>query len=221
MYRWLVLVLLAGCDLVFEVEVPEGKIAFVQKNEGSTTDATTEVAFLTDTRRGNLIIVGVDWSGDVTFNGISTSTGEVLEQVGSEAIAGSIHARMFYAADIAGGPWGVTVVLSGPTDSLEVYLSEYAGIARTDPLDAAAVNASDGTFDVTSGEAQLAGTGDLIFAYSVDGSVTPGPDFTARSTFHSNLTMESISGEPGLYSATAVATSGWTIHMAAFRRATK
>jgi hypothetical protein len=221
MYRWLVLVLVAGCDLVFEVEVPDGKIAFVQRNDGSTTDATTEVGFLTDTRRGSLIIVGVDWTGDVTFNGISTSTGEVLEQIGSEAIAGGIHARMFYAADVGGGPWSVTVVLSGPTDSLEIYLSEYAGIARTDPLDAAAVNASDASFDVTSGEALLADAGDLIFAYSVDGSVTPGPGFLARSTFHSNLTMERISGEPGLYAATATATSGWTIHMAAFRRATR
>jgi hypothetical protein len=221
MCRWLVLVLLAGCDLVFEVDVPDGKVAFVQKHEDSTTNATLEVPFLTDTRRGNLIIVGVDWTGDLAFNGISTSTGDVLEEIGNEAIAGGIHARMFYAADIVGGPCSVTAVISGPTDSLEMYLTEYTGLARTDPLDAAAVNASDGTFDVTSGEAQLDSRGDLIFAYSVDGSVTPGPDFMARSTFHSNLTMERISGEPGLYAATAIATSGWTIHMAAFRRAVR
>jgi len=60
-----------------------------------------------------------------------------------------------------------------------------------------------------------------VFAYGVDGCVLPGDGFVARSTFNSNLTEDMISGEPGNYAATAIANSGWTLQMAAFRAAPK
>jgi len=224
--RWLALLLaLGGCDLVFEINTPgvPDEITFVQTFARAADGFNrAAVPFLNPTQAGSLIIVGVDWTAtDVDITKVSDSQGNALVPVGDAVANGALTAQLFYAADTAGGAEVVDVELSGIADSFEIYLHEYAGVATRDPFDQVAVNVGNGGGPVDSGMATLDSPGELLFAYAVDGSVTPGEGFTARSTFHDNLTQDRISGVPGPYTATATVSSGFTFITAGFRAATK
>ena len=223
MLRWLALVMVAGCDLVFDVDVPgPNPVGFVQGTAADTSNAfRNETAFLNDTTAGNLAIVGVDWvsASNNLFPSVSDTAGNTYVAIGDTIDVGSLHARLFYAADIAGGPCTVGVELTAIADVIEVYVHEYTGIATDDPLDGASLNSSNGFGAMSSGQARLDHSGDLVFMFGVDGTVTVGPELTVRSTFHNNMAADTISGPPGLYDVKATATSSWSMHMAAFRAA--
>jgi len=220
--RWLALLLaLGGCDLVFEIHTPgpPGEITFVQANAGDINlGAEVTVPFLIPTQRGNLIVIGLDWTGTSVLTSITLSNDDTLTPIGVPSDSNGLHAIIYYASDISGGPCTVTATLDGMADSLELYVHEYAGIDTADPLDGAAANIGGDT-TMSSGSAQLSRSGDLVFAFAVDGQVSPGPGFTARSTFNGNLAEDMISGAPGKYGATATANSFWVFQMAAFRAA--
>jgi hypothetical protein len=221
--RWLaVLLALGGCDLVFEINTPgpPGEVTFAQANAGDVDGSEVAVAFLVPTQHGNLIVVGVDWTGDVALASLTTSTNDPLIPVAAPSDSNGLRAVIYYAADITGGPCTVTARLDGPASSLELYIHEYAGIDTVDPLDGAAANIGGDTA-MSSGSAQLSRGGDLVFAFAVDGQVMAGEGFTARSTFNGNLVEDMISGAPGPYGATATANSFWVFQMAAFRAASK
>ena len=221
--RWLALLLVAGCDLVFEIhtEGPPGEITFVQGNAGDTNlGAEVTVPFLIPTQRGDLIVIGLDWTGSSVLTSITLSNDDTLSPIGVPSDSNGLHAIVYYASDISGGPCTVTATLDSMADSLELYVHEYAGIDAVDPLDGAAANIGGDTA-MSSGSARLSHSGDLVFAFAVDGQVMVGAGFTSRSTFNGNLTEDMISGAPGQYGATATANSFWAFQMAAFRAAPK
>jgi len=223
MRLWPLLVLLAGCDLVFTVNVKSepGQIIFTQTNSTDTKPgALNQTRLLSPTSEGNLLIVAVDWSGlGVNFVSIDDTAHDAFELAAGEVNEGDLHARLYYAENIAGGDSTVTIVLSGESPSLEVYVHEYTGVATDEAFDngSQAHDAFGG--DVTTGGALLDSPRELVFGFGVSGSVTPGDGFIARSVLNSNLTEDLISGEPGAYAATATASGRWTLLMAGFRAA--
>ena len=126
--------------------------------------------------------------------------------------------RLYYATNIKGGADRVTIKVT-PSSMMEIYLTEYAGVNLAAPIDVQA-GASGSSSSVSSGTATTTGAGDLIYGLCIGDSVcTVGPNFTVRSTFHSNVMEDKIGATAGSYAATATSNSGWTMQMVALRPA--
>src|SRR5262245_34187516 len=114
--RWLALLLaLGGCDLVFEIHTPgpPGEITFVQANAGDINQGSeVAVSFLVPTVPGNLIVIGLDWTGDIALTSLTASTGDKLIATGVPSDSNGLHVIIYYAADITGGPCTVTAQLA-------------------------------------------------------------------------------------------------------------
>ncbi|MGH9573099.1 MAG: hypothetical protein ACRD40_06155 [Candidatus Acidiferrales bacterium] len=68
---------------------------------------------------------------------MTDSQGNVYTEVGTQLTTpGGVHGRVYYAKNIVGGPDAATVSLSGQTDFLEMYLTEYSGADLNNPIDA-------------------------------------------------------------------------------------
>jgi hypothetical protein len=170
---------------------------------------------------GDLLLVAFDYSSNVTPSSVSDSQGNVFTPVGSQLSSpGGALSQVYYAQNIKGGADTVTVTLTGNSSYLEVYLSEYAGINPTNPIDVQA-GASGSAGAVSSGNATTTVAGDIIYGFCIgDGVCTVGSGFAARSTLDANLIEDELAGAAGSYAATGSATNGWTMQMVALKPAT-
>ena len=129
------------------------------------------------------------------------------------------RSRVYYASNIKGGPNTVTANLSASSSDLLIYISEYSGVNVATPIDTQA-GASGSVGAVSSGNRTTTAAGDIIYGYcNGDSACTPGPGFTARSTFANNLVEDMVATIPGTYAATASADQGWTMQMVALEPA--
>ena len=192
-------------------------VSFVQGTANSTTAKTIAIPLTAATTKGNLVIVGFDFAS-TTFTSISDNQGNVFTQVGTEVTSpGGAKTRLYYARNIAGGSETISINLAATTSFLEVYVAEYTGADPANPLDVSAQN-SGSSSSVTSGNATTTSLNDLLVAICIgDSNCSAGSGFTARSTFHSNLLEDRAVTTTGAYAATASASKGWAIIMAALR----
>jgi hypothetical protein len=196
-------------------------ISLVQVASGvaSGTASTFYVTFPNNTVKGDLILVGADFSTDA-FSSITDSQGNTFTEVGSQLPdEGGLLSRVYYAKNINGGADTVTINLSANSSWIEVYLTEYSGVDQTSPIDAQA-SASGNGGAVSSGVGTTTAAGDLIYGYCVGQSnCTAGSGFTALTTLDRNLVEQEIAGSPGSYAATGNAGSGWAMQMVALKPA--
>ena len=173
------------------------------------------------------IIVAFNYEqpSSVSLVGVSDTLGNSYSILVGPAVwyfGGTDEATYVAAAyDVQGGADTVTVSLSGPSDCLEVYVHEFAGLAASAAFDVGkwsggTSNAVDG---MKSGFATTAAAHELIFGFGVTGQAIAGTGFTACSAFNANVTEYSIVNSVGSYQTTATMTSGstWVMLMAAFR----
>ena len=198
---------------------PAAAVSFVQiaANASSGSTSSFAVTFPANTLASDLILVGFDFDNSVTPT-VTDSQGNVFTQVGTELTSpGGTRSRVYFAPNTIGGADTVTVSLSGVSDYLEVYSTEYSGADLSNPIDAK-TGASGGAGSVSSGSAITTASGDVIFGYCVaDWSCTAGSGFNTRSTFNDNLIEDMTAAGPGAYTATANATNGWSMHMVAIK----
>ena len=196
--------------------------AFVQAAASTTSGSkkTLSLSFPANTVAGDIILVGFDFATGLTPSSITDSQGNTFTAIGSQLSSpGGVGSVVYYAKNIKGGADAVTVTLSASSTFIELYLTEYAGMDPTNPIDAEA-GASGSAGSVSSGNATTSAAGDVIYGYCVgDTACTVGSGFTARSTFDENLIEDQTAGNAGSYAATASAGSGWTMHMVALKPA--
>ena len=178
------------------------------------------VSFPNNTLAGDLILVGFDFDTNSAPLSVRDSQGDTFIQVGSHLTSpGACRAVVYYAKNINGGADTVTINLTANSAWMEVYLTEYAGVNQTNPIDAQ-TGAAGNAGPVSSGKAMTTAAGDVIYGYCVgDGTCTVGSGFAARSTLDSNLIEDETAGNPGPYAATGSATNGWTMQMVALKPA--
>jgi hypothetical protein len=196
--------------------------SFVQAaaSAASGTATTLSLAFPSNTRAGDLLLVAFDYTSNATPTSVTDSQGNVFTEVGSQlSTPGGALSRVYYARNIKGGADTVTVTLSASSSYLELYLNEYSGINTTNPIDAE-LGASGSAGAVSSGNVTTTAAGDIIYGYCVgDWACTVGSGFTARSTLDGNLIEDETAGSAGGYPATGTATNGWTIQLVALKPA--
>jgi hypothetical protein len=197
-------------------------ISFVQANSGGCSSCTsTTIPFTSNNAAGNLIVIGFAYSDAVSVVSVTDTKGNVYIRASEvHSVAGNQFDDIYYAKNISGGANSVTMNLSGSSSFLESYIHEYSGLDIVSPLDAASGNTNTGSGTIDSGPAATNFTNELIFGYGEGNTLTAGTGFTARLTYHNNLTEDKIVSAAGSYSASAGNSGGvWLMQMATFRAA--
>jgi chitodextrinase len=202
--------------------------SFEQVSEKEIT-AGTDISqtFTSPNKPGNLIVVYLAWTnkGKVTVEDTNHNqyTGVDASPMswGFNSDRGS---QVFYAKNINGGANTVKATFSTAITSrgwAAMYIHEYSGIDKVNPLDVSHVNAGV-TVPMSSGQATTTNADDLIFgAGASSGTVSqPGINFTSRSSKFGKRTEDKNVTATGSYDATAsqdADTNAWVMHMVAFK----
>ncbi|HEY6271777.1 MAG TPA: hypothetical protein VIX19_07275, partial [Terriglobales bacterium] len=161
---------------------------------GSTNDSSSSAIsepFSQSTVVGDLIVVAVTWgsnpaasitASDTQRNTYSLATSE-WDSVNHEGLA------ILYSPNTRGGADTVRVSFGASDNYRRIIVSEYSGVAATNPLDVSSKNISTGASTSANGAASGAATtttnGDLIFGAVTDdsgnfGNISAGTGFTER-----------------------------------------
>jgi len=196
--------------------------SFVQANASASNGSvgSLTVAFPGNTFPGDLLVVALEYASNAGPASVTDSQGNTFTPVGNQLSTPSgTLSCVYYSSNIKGGTETATVTLSTSSSHLAVYLSEYSGIDPNNPIDAQA-GASGNAGAASSGSATTSIAGDIIYGYCVaDGDCTAGSGFATRSSLVSNLVEDTLVSSAGSYTATATATSGWTMQMLALKPA--
>jgi hypothetical protein len=189
-------------------------IHWVQTNASNATgDASVDL--LKEVTARNAIVVAVAFSPanpTTTLVGIHDSLQNNYEILLGPYSGFPGHSLYLAAAfNVKGGPDTVELELSGaPTATLEVYASEYSGIAWTDAGDSVATGAGNAMSADASVSVSVRATtaGELVYAFFIayGKAVTSGSDFATRSTSFGDLVEDRISDASGPVSVTSVIT---------------
>ena len=133
----------AGVDLrrdVLATPASAATPAFVQgQSQEVQTGTTNTLAFPQNNTAGDLIVVSLFWDSVGTVTSL-TPTATRTSPVRPADLGQQWSAKTLYAKNIAGGANTVTVTFSTPITSFgTVYVNEYSGIDKVNPVD---VNAS-------------------------------------------------------------------------------
>ena len=185
-------------------------------NSGADTN-TVPLSSLTGA--GDTLVVQVDWNGGGAFSSITDSEGDTFIQIGTEQKlpGGNENSRLYYAANIKGGKDSVTTIVGGAAKYHELYISEYAGLNPTAPLDAYSVNTGISS-SFTSNNLTTTANGDLLYGAEVDtGNATAGSGWIARSTVDGNIVADKMTSAPGSYAFTGSSDYAFIAWIAAFK----
>lgn len=147
-------------------------------------------AFPTNVTAGNFIVAAASWdSATTTVMSCSDNRGNSYTVVNVWNYVGDGQTlAICYAPNVAAGATTVTAALGGGAAFRRMVISEYSGVATSNPVDvytgvtgSSSVTTTDG---VTSGSVTTTLNGDLIFGAVMDttGStgITPGTGFLGR-----------------------------------------
>jgi chitodextrinase len=189
------------------------------RNSGARTNVLT---FPTPTQAGNLIVVEVDWTSEGPgLSAISDNQGNVYKQVGTEQRSANFwtQSRLYYAANIRGGPTTITTVVAGGSSYHELYIHEYAGLDPVAPLDAFSVQVASGT-TFSSGAITTTAPHDLLYGIEIDSSAgTAAAGWTTRARLNSTFAADADAATAGTYSFTGNAGGAFIAWIVAFKQA--
>jgi len=181
---------------------------------------TNAVSFTNPNTAGNLIVVSVLWNNTGTVT-IADSRGNAYGSAAPRRSWGSSWSEQtFFAKNVASGTNKVTASFATTIKGWGiVYAHEYAGVDKTNPLDAT-TGAIGTSSAMSSGSLTTTVSGDLLFAVgaSTDIVTQAGTGWTTRSTVSGNRTQDRLATAPGPYSASATQSgTGWVMQLVAFR----
>jgi hypothetical protein len=184
------------------------------------------MAFKSANMAGNLIMVYLAWTNTSSVS-VTDTRGNVYTSVESPTTWGPTSNRssqVFYAKNIAGGSNTVRATFATAISSpgwADMYIHEYSGIDKVDPLDVSHVNTGM-TAAMNSGSVITTNANDIIFGAGASSGIVNqvGTGFTSRSTSFGNWTEDKNVTAVGPYDATASQDGNrdaWVMHMVAFK----
>ena len=194
---------------------------FTQVRANEITSGTlNSLAFNSANTAGNLIVVYLTWTNTNSVS-VTDTRGNDYTSVGSRTTWGANRSsQVFYAKNITGGSNTVRATFSTAiSSSADMYIHEYSGIDKVDPLDVSAVDKGTARA-MDSGSATTTNADDLIFGAGSSASTVnqAGTGFTSRSTKFGNRTEDKNVAAAGSYNATANQNgNAWVMHMVAFK----
>jgi uncharacterized repeat protein (TIGR01451 family) len=218
-------VILSGANLTsvnFTAQpVGSSGIKLVQANTNGNENGTANmsVAFRSSNTAGNFLIVTGTAARPASNLSVSDSLGNSYSPaIGPVTDIGQdVTLYVWYVPACRGGANTVTIVPSG-ISALEIHVSEWSGLATTNPVDATAFATGTGT-NVSSGSKSTTSNGELILGYGwVFNTATAGSGFTPISVVNGDLDEYQIQTFAGDIAATFTQASGtWGAVMATFK----
>jgi hypothetical protein len=204
-------------------DAPPGPITFVQVNANAMGKTTAlAVALAKPVQAHSAIVVAGDVGGMPVIS-IADTLGSAFTPVTMFDSNRSERMFIYVALDVTGGADTVTLTLPVAA-GIELYVHEYANIARSGAFDKQSCSIGTASSQVTdgmkSGKVTTISPNELLFGLAISGSVDPGTGFAPRSRLNANVTEDRIGATAGDYEATATVTSApdnWTMCMATFR----
>jgi hypothetical protein len=187
--------------------------------------SVNRLAFDTANTAGNLIVVYVAWTNTKSVE-ITDTRRNAYTPVEKSPKSWGVNrsSQVFFAKNIAAGSNTVQATFAEaikPGGWADVYVHEYAGIDKADPLDGSA-SSTGMTSAMSSGLAETKNANDLILGAGASASSVNkvGSGFTSRSGAFGNRTEDKNVTEVGSYDASAsqaVNNNPWVMHMVAFK----
>lgn len=192
-------------------------IALVNKTTGtSDTGATTLAATAASHTTGNLIVVGVVWSNNVTASIPTDTAGNTYVSTTFKANNGtSDHVEIFYAKNVTGNASNVvTAHFSASATFRRIFVYQYSGCSTTAPF----TTGEGSTGTAASTTSVVTGSFSTAIANSVLVAFMGGSGSESADTAGSGYTLENAklggdsNGEDRIVSATGSYTGGfsWT-----------
>lgn len=204
------------------------QIAFVQTTfAGPAATPTTEIsAGLGTVGDGNLIIVATTNVAAAGVTYVEDGSGNVYTRAaGPLRWSTSYSTELWYAKNVTGGDAGLVVTVhldGGSLSPFILYVSEYTGLDRIDPLDqvAGAVGAGDAL--VSSPARTTRFSDELLFGHAEGAQVIAEalPGWSVRNTNDINMECDRVVSSAGTYSVPFFFDGGvpaWVAIMATFR----
>jgi prepilin-type N-terminal cleavage/methylation domain-containing protein len=214
---------------------PPSTPAFVQATSLQVTSGTTVTVPQTNTA-GDLIVAYVVWDNRDTAN-VTDSNGNTYVAVspavpwmGGKSGNANASAQVFYAKNVPGGNNIITATFStpvgpgGPKPFGLLYVTEYSGIDKTNPLDVTGSANGMGTGQFSSGTVTTTNANDVLVGLgaSQDIVTAPGTNYIARLIYpqdpQGNIVEDQNLTSTGTYAATATHNgTTWVMQIVAFR----
>jgi uncharacterized repeat protein (TIGR01451 family) len=195
------------------------KLVQAKTNGNESGTASMSVAFTANNTAGNFLIV----TGTAARPARNISVSDSLGNIYSVAMGPltdttqDVTLYIWYVSVCKGGANTVTIAPAG-TSALEIHVSEWSGLATTNPVDVTAFATGTGAA-VSSGSKTTTSNGDLVFGYGwVLNTATAGTGFTPLSLINGDLDEYQIQTTGGSVAATFTQTSGtWFAAIATFK----
>ncbi len=138
-----------------------------------TSGTDNSLAFNSANTAGNLIVVYLVWTNTGSVSSVTDTRGNSYASVGTRkewGASSNMSSQVFYAKNIAAGANTVRATFTTAITSWgDMYIHEYSGIDKGDPLDVSA--AANGTATaMNSGSATTTNANDLIFGAGASAS---------------------------------------------------
>ncbi len=201
----------------------QSHVQTVTQFKNSSTTTVTQ-AFGATSTHGNLIVVHLSYDKQsISVNTVTDNNLNTYTRINGPTNWNGTNYRseLWYAFNIHGGATiSITATLTGSSNNFfQIYMSEYSGIATTNPLDQHSV-ATGTTAAVSSGAKTTGFAGELIYGVSIgaSGNLSVGAGFSARSTANQNIVEDKIGTTISSYDAKFNSAGGqWVAEMATFK----
>lgn len=216
--------LLVLCLLLCLRPSAQAAIAFVNVGVGTADiSATTIAAAATSHTAGNLLVVGIAWSGSaITVSSIANTAGDTFVQVSGALNTSNANERtdLWYVSSAIGNASDtVTVTFSAGATLRRVIVAQYSGTDTSTPLDVAATGYTAAGTSVTTANLVTTVANEVIVAFEASGSATTptaGASFTLRNGANTRYQLEDrIVASTSTYTASMTGTVNTTMVMSA------
>lgn len=205
---------------------PPPQPRFVQQNYATPQTPQTQVSVLYSNAQtaGNANILAIGWNdSNAIISDVSDSAGNAYQNAVPLFRGDGMSQAIYFAVNIPGGTNAVTVTFDRPATFIDLRVTEYSGLGRTNVVDAASSAAGIGT-SADSGSLSTTSTNDLLFAAGMTATTftAPGSGFTQRviTLPDADIVADKVVAAAGAYNASATLNSGaWLMQLAAFKPA--
>jgi hypothetical protein len=206
------------------IVVPPIKPAFIQQaySVPQTPQLVVSVPYPQSETAGNANLLAIGWNDAVaTITNVSDSASNIYQVAVPTFRGNGMSQAIYYCPSIKSGTNTVTVKFNQPTVFVDLRITEYSGLSKTNTFDTGISGTGNGT-TASSGLITISSTNELIFAAGMTSTTfgAPGSGFTQRviTSPDGDIIEDQIANTVGSFNATATLSSGaWLMQVATFK----
>jgi len=208
------------------IVVPPIKPAFIQQaySVPQTPQLVVSVPYPQSQSAGNANLLAIGWNDAVaTITNISDSASNNYQIAVPTFRGNGMSQAIYYCPNIKSGTNTVTVKFNQPAMFIDLRITEYSGLSKTNTFDTGTSATGNGS-TASSGFITISATNELLFGAGMTATTfgAPGPGFSQRviTSPDGDIIEDQIATTAGSFNATASLSSGaWLMQIAAFKSA--